>query len=161
MAAANPMLFAEGVPNAAAAKLSLTLVSPAHARPFSERMACADALRLAAWRIASGETQRLIVCAGEEASPVVDAAYENLCGGPKTMSVAVAFVLERASLAAHRKARKHAILDPAALHSREQGDCVKAIVSSDASPFSAAPLLELASRLLLHDTTFASMPAQR
>ncbi len=74
--AANPMLFAEGVPNAAAAHLSLMLgVKGACQTIIGARTAGLDALALAAMRIASGQWDRAIVSAGEEYAPVVNAAY--------------------------------------------------------------------------------------
>ncbi|MDB5290347.1 MAG: putative 3-oxoacyl-[acyl-carrier-protein] synthase [Phycisphaerales bacterium] len=78
LAAANPMLFAEGVPNAAAAHLSLmlSLKGPCQA-VIGSRTAGLDALALAATRIAAGEWDRAIVGAGEEFSPVVHTAYRH------------------------------------------------------------------------------------
>jgi 3-oxoacyl-[acyl-carrier-protein] synthase II len=78
--AANPMLFAEGVPNAAAAHLSLMLsLKGACQTIIGSRTAALDALRLAAARIAGGEWERAVVGAGEEYSPIVNAAYRH-CG---------------------------------------------------------------------------------
>ena len=78
--AANPMLFAEGVPNAAAAHLSLMLsLKGACQTIIGSRTAALDALRLAAARIACGEWERAVVSAGEEYCPLVNAAYRH-CG---------------------------------------------------------------------------------
>jgi 3-oxoacyl-[acyl-carrier-protein] synthase II len=80
MAAANPMLFAEGVPNAAAAHLSLMLsLKGACQTLIGTRTAGLDALRLAFLRIASGRWDRAIVSAGEEFVPTVNNAYAH-CG---------------------------------------------------------------------------------
>jgi 3-oxoacyl-[acyl-carrier-protein] synthase II len=80
IAAANPMLFAEGVPNAAAAHLSLMLsLKGACQTIIGSRTAGLDALRLAAARVAAGEWERAVVGAGEEYSPLVNAAYRS-CG---------------------------------------------------------------------------------
>lgn len=77
---ANPVLFAEGVPNAAAAHLSLMLgVQGACQTIIGSRNAGIDALQLAALRIASGQWDRAIVGAGEEYSPIVNSAYKH-CG---------------------------------------------------------------------------------
>ncbi len=65
ISAANPMLFAEGVPNAAAAHLSLMLSLKGPCQTvIGTRTAGLDALHLAATRIASGEWDRAIVSAG-------------------------------------------------------------------------------------------------
>ena len=106
---ANPMLFAEGVPNACSAHLSLTLgVKGACQTVIGTRTAGLDALRLAALRIAGGDWQRAIVAAAEEHNDVINAAYGH-CGtyaGPEgsmpfadeggftTGSAAVAWILE-------------------------------------------------------------------
>ena len=77
---ANPMLFAEGVPNAGAAHISLMLgLKGACQSVIGTRTAGLDALALAAARIASGEWDRAIVGASEEDSDVVRAAYQH-CG---------------------------------------------------------------------------------
>jgi 3-oxoacyl-[acyl-carrier-protein] synthase II len=74
--AANPMLFAEGVPNAAAAHLSLMLSLKGPCQTvIGTRTAGLDALRLAFTRIASGEWERAIVGAAEEYSTLVNEAY--------------------------------------------------------------------------------------
>ena len=65
--AANPALFAEGVPNAAAAQLSLMFqVKGGCQTIIGSRTSGIDALWLASLRIASGEWDRAIVSAGEE-----------------------------------------------------------------------------------------------
>ncbi|HZL37188.1 MAG TPA: beta-ketoacyl-[acyl-carrier-protein] synthase family protein [Tepidisphaeraceae bacterium] len=76
--AANPLLFAEGVPNAAAAHLSLMLSLRGPCQTvIGTRTAGLDALYLAAVRIAAGEWDRAIVGAAEEYSPIVNAAYKQ------------------------------------------------------------------------------------
>jgi hypothetical protein len=100
------MLFAEGVPNAAAAHLSLMLSLKGPCQTIiGTRTAGLDAIRLAAARIASGAWDRAIVGAAEEYSPVVNAAYGHwgLYGpdGFANGAGAVTFLLEsRVSLAA-------------------------------------------------------------
>jgi 3-oxoacyl-[acyl-carrier-protein] synthase II len=78
IAAANPMLFAEGVPNAGAAHLSLMLSLKGPCQTIiGTRTAGLDALHLAALRISTGEWDRAIVSAAEEYSPLVNSAYEQ------------------------------------------------------------------------------------
>ncbi len=106
---ANPLLFAEGVPNAAAAHLSLAMsLKGACQTLIGSRTAGLDALRLAATRIAQGEWERAVVGAGEEYSDVVNDAYKHCglyCGsdatepfnrgsGFVTSGGAVSFILE-------------------------------------------------------------------
>jgi 3-oxoacyl-[acyl-carrier-protein] synthase II len=113
---ANPVLFAEGVPNAAAAHLSLMLgLKGACQTIIGSRTSGLDALHLAALRIRSGQWDRAIVGAGEEYCPLVNGGYAHCglyCGGnadggldPSQQkgftigAAAVTFVLEsRASL---------------------------------------------------------------
>lgn len=99
IAAANPMLFAEGVPNAAAAHLSLMLSLRGPCQTvIGSRTAGLDAIRLAAARIAAGEWERAIVGAAEEFSPTVNAAHARWraddSGACCVSSGAVMFLLE-------------------------------------------------------------------
>jgi 3-oxoacyl-[acyl-carrier-protein] synthase II len=74
--AANPMLFAEGVPNAAAAHLSLMLgIKGPCQTVIGTRTAGFDAIGLAMARIASGEWDRAIVGAADEYSHAINRAY--------------------------------------------------------------------------------------
>ncbi|MFW6059256.1 MAG: beta-ketoacyl-[acyl-carrier-protein] synthase family protein [Phycisphaeraceae bacterium] len=118
--AANPMLFAEGVPNAGAAHTSLMLGLTGPCQTIiGSRTAGLDALRLAALRIAAGQWQRAIVSTAEEATGLIRQAYqhcglhanENEPGGaPYTPasfvlgSGAAALVLESRAAAAQRNA---------------------------------------------------------
>jgi 3-oxoacyl-[acyl-carrier-protein] synthase II len=78
--AANPMLFAEAVPNSGAAQLSLMLgLRGACQSIIGTRTSGLDALNLAASRIASGVWDRAIVGAGEEQCPIIEQAYQH-CG---------------------------------------------------------------------------------
>ena len=119
LSSANPMLFAEGVPNAAAAHLSLMLaVKGACQTIIGTRTAGLDALRLAALRISTGQWERAIVSAGEEYFDVVNRGYAA-CGlynasgssepGAETGFAvgcgAVTIVLESRDSAAQRNAR--------------------------------------------------------
>ncbi len=82
---ANPMLFAEGVPNAGAAQLSMMLQIKGPCQTLiGSRTSGLDALWLAALGIASGQWDRAIVSAAEEYNAVVHSAYEaqGLCAAP-------------------------------------------------------------------------------
>jgi 3-oxoacyl-[acyl-carrier-protein] synthase II len=130
IAGANPMLFAEGVPNACSAHLSLMLsVKGACQTIIGTRTAGLDALRLAALRIASGAWDRAIVGAAEEYNDVINATYRNCglyvgregsapFGGAKgfvTGAAAVAIILESRESMEGRGGRAHArVLDGAA-----------------------------------------------
>ncbi len=93
--AANPMLFAEGVPNAAGAHVGTMLAIKGLCQTvIGSRTAGLDALILAAHRIASGEWDRAIVSAAEEYSPLVNRAYEH-------------FGLYRADSDGDRRRRRH------------------------------------------------------
>ncbi len=80
LAAANPTLFAESVPNAGAAQLSLMLsLKGACQSIIGTRTAGLDAIGLAAARIRSGPWDRAIVGGGEEFCDLVNEAYRH-CG---------------------------------------------------------------------------------
>jgi 3-oxoacyl-[acyl-carrier-protein] synthase II len=151
MLAANPMLFAEGVPNAAAAQMSLTLgLTGACQTIVGTRTAGLDALRLAALRIATGEAERVIVCAAEESHAILDAAYAA-CGGKPSVSVAVAFVLERRDVAERRGAMISGTIGAGsftrcAAKSRPANE--SSVRFGDGDTFSVEPLLKLARALL-------------
>jgi 3-oxoacyl-[acyl-carrier-protein] synthase II len=128
--AANPALFAEGVPNVGSAQLSLMLGLNGPCQTIiGTRTAGLDALRLARMRIAGGQAERIIVGAAEEAHPLFDRVYQT-CGaaagakppGPPYASTdgfrsawgAVAFVLESAESARARGVQSHARVNHAA-----------------------------------------------
>ena len=108
IAAANPVLFAEGVPNAAAAHLSLSFdIRGACQTIIGSRNAGLDALRLASMRIREGVWTRAFVGAGEEHSDTVNAA-ERACSGSTELRFgagAVTLVVEGRRAAAARGAR--------------------------------------------------------
>ncbi len=80
LAAGNPMLFAEGVPNAGAAHLTIMLGLRGGSQTIiGSRTSAIEALNLAQVRIASGEADRVIICAAEENVAVVREAYAH-CG---------------------------------------------------------------------------------
>lgn len=125
--AANPLLFAEGVPNAAAAHLSTMLSIKGFCQTIiGTRTAGLDALRLAALRIRSGEWDRAIVSAADEYVEVVNQAYGHhglYHGGAPVSSKrwrgfatgcgAVTLVLESSNMAARRDAVPRGVLGPA------------------------------------------------
>lgn len=135
--AANPVLFAEGVPNVGAAQLSLMLgLKGACQSIIGSRTAGLDALRLAWLRIASGASDRIIVGAGEESQPDVEKAYES-CGlrsadgGPSSAPFttargfcstagAVSFILESADAARAGGRTPYAVIDQAVALSGER-----------------------------------------
>ncbi|MEM9882068.1 MAG: beta-ketoacyl synthase N-terminal-like domain-containing protein [Planctomycetota bacterium] len=105
-AAANPMLFAEGVPNAGAAHLSMGLNLRGGCQSIiGSRTAGLDALRLATIRLVLGEGDRAVVCAGEEHDPLVERCYAELGLPTPTAAGAVALVLEARPAAEARGAR--------------------------------------------------------
>ena len=113
--AANPSLFAEGVPNAAAAQLSLMLGLTGPCQTILGTVTAGlDALRLAMLRIASGEWNCCVVSAAEEDSALIAAAYAH-CGHRADQTAgAIAFILEDADTAAARGATVLATLTHAA-----------------------------------------------
>ncbi|MBX3359037.1 MAG: beta-ketoacyl-[acyl-carrier-protein] synthase family protein [Phycisphaeraceae bacterium] len=116
--AANPVLFAEGVPNAAAAHLSVSLgVRGACQTIIGSRTAGLDALALAALRVQNGTADTVLVVAAEAPCGVVDDAYREygLHASDERVSNArhpgffrsfggVAFVVESSTAAAARGA---------------------------------------------------------
>jgi 3-oxoacyl-[acyl-carrier-protein] synthase II len=96
--AANPLLFAEGVPNAAAAHLSLMMsVKGACQTIIGSRTSGLDALRLATARISLGTWDRALVGAGEEYSDIISGIYRQCGGDEQPLSVgcgAVMLILE-------------------------------------------------------------------
>ncbi|HYO09081.1 MAG TPA: beta-ketoacyl-[acyl-carrier-protein] synthase family protein [Tepidisphaeraceae bacterium] len=141
-AGANPVLFAEGVPNAAAAHLSLMLgLKGACQTVIGSRTSGLDALHLASLRIRCGEWDRAIVGAGEEYNPLVNRAYEH-CGlhagaagappaqrkGFTTGAAAVTFVLESRRSAEARGARAHGSVIASAASRGRPGESIESAV---------------------------------
>ena len=115
LATANPMLFAEGVPNAGAAHLSMSLkLRGACQSVIGSRTAGLDALRLAALRIAGGSLDRAVVCAGEEHDELVERCYAELGLPLLTCAAAVTLVLESRDSAASRGARCRGVIEAGA-----------------------------------------------
>ncbi|MGB7157073.1 MAG: beta-ketoacyl synthase N-terminal-like domain-containing protein, partial [Tepidisphaeraceae bacterium] len=127
--AANPMLFAEGVPNVGAAQLSAMLGLKAACQSIiGSRTAGLDALRLAWLRVCSGAIDRVIVSGGEESQATVNRAYDE-CGlrsagascapfagtsGFCSTAGAVSLVIESSDAARARGAIPYARIDGAA-----------------------------------------------
>src|SRR5207249_4669802 len=132
MAAANPMLFAEGVPNAAAAHLSLMLGLKGSCQTIiGSRTAALDALRLAAARIAVGEWERA----------AVRRVLRDL-GNPRfVVSSANVTWIDRVEAAALR----HVAMEAPASKSRA---LISSIYGYVAETFSTCPLAALAAVLL-------------
>ncbi len=164
LAAANPVLFAEGVPNAAAAHLSMMLGLRGGCQTIiGSRTAGLSALALGALRIRVGAWSRVIVGAAEEFSLVVNRAYAA-CGighspdGITAAAGAVTAVLESRRAAEERGARvlgrvgRVAWCSDPASHARAHvlerlGDPGRVLTSlGDSGPelFSVAPLAALA-----------------
>lgn len=80
LASANPLLFAEGVPNAGSAHLSMMLNLRGSCQTLvGSRTAGLDAVILAHDRIQTGQCEAVIVNAADEYSDLVNKAYES-CG---------------------------------------------------------------------------------
>lgn len=129
LGAANPMLFAEGVPNAAAAQLSMVFgVKGGCQTVIGTRTSGLEALWLAAVRIATGEWERAIVSAGEEHHGLANEIWRQwgLKAGPGfkgsaraprgfvTGSGAATVVLESEASAAGRGVRARGRIDAGA-----------------------------------------------
>ncbi len=129
IASANPMLFAEGVPNAGSAHISLALgVKGGCQTLIGSRTSGLDAMRLAALRIASGQWDRAIVGAAEEYSVLCNSVYAHCglyCGsaaaipfahptGFLTGAGAAVFILESRRSADSRSARARARINAGA-----------------------------------------------
>lgn len=123
--AANPMLFAEGVPNAAAAQLSLIFKMNGFCQTLIGSSAAGmDSLHLAAQRIKLGFEKPMMVAAVEEAHPKLNQIYSACAkGNAKTSNelftddteftlrpAAVALILEEAGGAKARGARPYGVL---------------------------------------------------
>src|SRR5262245_37743458 len=111
--AANPMLFAEGVPNVASAQLSLMLnVRGSTQTIVGSRTAGLEALCIAMWRIQTGAWDRVIVGAAEEFHPLINKAYGHCAEGRpiNCSSAAVALVLESRAEVQRRSSRAHGIV---------------------------------------------------
>jgi len=105
--AANPLLFAEGVPNVASAHLSTTFSIRGFCQTLiGTRTAGLEALHVAASRIRSGAWDRAVVVAAEESTALVTRTYAALLAEKVPVARgAVALVLESRAGAEQRGAR--------------------------------------------------------
>ncbi len=96
---ANPMLFAESVPNIGSAQCSLAFgIEASTLSVIGRRTASLEAIMLASARIRTGAWSRAIVVAGEETHPMVERVLSRAVGGAVELrSGAVAILLERAT----------------------------------------------------------------
>jgi 3-oxoacyl-[acyl-carrier-protein] synthase II len=135
--AANPLLFAEGVPNAAAAHLSLMLsLKGACQTVIGSRTSGLDALRLASLRIASGHWDRAVVGAAEEYLPLINEGYRqcglyspNGVGGFVTGAGAVSLILESREAVTRRGGKSLGTIGRSASSRVNEGDGIDAIRS--------------------------------
>ena len=89
IAAANPVMFAEGVPNVGTAHLSLMLGLQGSAQTIiGSRTSGLDAISLAALRIRNGEWDRAIVGGADELSPTAERLYGHTERGSSPVPVA-------------------------------------------------------------------------
>jgi 3-oxoacyl-[acyl-carrier-protein] synthase II len=166
MDAANPMLFAEGVPNVASAQLSLMLnIQGSTQTIVGSRTAGLEALCIAIWRIQTGAWERAIVGAAEEFHPLVNQAYDRCQQISRTptncSSGAVALVLESRGEVERRNARVRGTLRTVREHRtlgtpRCSADAMKRINNFLHETFSVMPLAEIAAALLKGDPAKAS-----
>lgn len=147
---ANPILFAEGVPNAGSAQLSLMLLLKGACQAIiGTRTAGLDALRFASLRIEQGEWPRAIVGAAEEYDSVINNAYQH-CGlytgrdgcapfagerGFVTGSASVTFILESRSSMEQRGAKPWGrVLASATARGGKPGDAVHEVMDQLGNP---------------------------
>lgn len=144
LAAANPVLFAEGVPNAAAAHLSMMLgIRGGCQTLIGSRCSGLNALMIGSLRIREGNGSRMIVAAAEEFASVINDAYHacNLTGpnrsengiGP-TASAAVSFVLESHRSALARGAKILASIGRCAWWSSDGFRAVRHVIENLGNP---------------------------
>ncbi|MFO0493012.1 MAG: beta-ketoacyl synthase N-terminal-like domain-containing protein, partial [bacterium] len=127
--AANPVLFAEGVPNAAAAHVSVLLgVRGACQTIIGSRTSGLDAVSLGALRIREGASDVVLVAAAEEVHPTIDRAYEAAFGFPlRSFAGACGIVLESAEHAQARGARAWATVESSHWSWRPQNQMTQAM----------------------------------
>ncbi len=111
---ANPLLFAECVPNVGSAHCSIAYgIRAASFTVIGRRTAAIEALALARAKIATGVWPRVIVVAAEEAHPVMGRLLSRCAGEPVELrSSGVAVLLEQdgnPGTSTHRKSRGEAL----------------------------------------------------
>jgi 3-oxoacyl-[acyl-carrier-protein] synthase II len=147
---ANPVLFAEGVPNAAAAHLSTTFgIRGGCQTLIGARTAGLDALALAALRIQTGAADLVIVGASEETHDNINRAYiaqvlhraSPSAPGFVATPAAVAFIVESSTTAPRRGARPLARISGYASAGHSPGGPALAIASALRTLASTAPVV--------------------
>jgi 3-oxoacyl-(acyl-carrier-protein) synthase len=160
--AANPALFAEGVPNAAAAHLGMTLGLRGCCQTIiGTRSAGLDAFALAALRVRDGRAARVIVSAAEEYSRLVRDAYAACGRVCFTGAGAVALVVEGRRAAMSRGANILASIQEVEWRRdacEDQASCLRSLPEL----FSVAPLATLAAQLSagIADRVYSSGPVR-
>lgn len=155
LASANPLLFAEGVPNAGSAHLSTMMsIQGLCQTVIGTRTAGLDALILAFHRIRSGVWTRAVVCAADEYAPIINRAHAHFglyrpsaiartnTKSPGFVSGcgAVAMILESADSARSRHGKPRGIVDGTAgaflpdLQSRRGVAAVQRVVTELENP---------------------------
>lgn len=146
---ANPVLFAEGVPNAAAAHVSTTFGICGACQTFiGSRTSGLDALAMAARRIGTGACDIVVVGAAEETHATVDRAYRHFLGNSNyfTSPGSAALIIESAVHARARGARPLAILGPSSSASGDrQGGTRRGCAGSFNTPTTVVGALARAS----------------
>jgi 3-oxoacyl-[acyl-carrier-protein] synthase II len=181
LSASNPVLFAEGVPNAAAAHLSMSFGLTGSCQTLiGTRSAGLHALALAAMRIREGLWTRAIVSAAEEYSPIVNAAYQacGLYGGSSGFAVgsgSVAVVIESRRIAEARGAQVRGEVGPVSWAERPEPEsvtdnvrklsdvgpapvCVWSSLGPGAADRLAAALLERSNTGVPHRSVYGALP---
>ncbi|CAG0990641.1 3-oxoacyl-[acyl-carrier-protein] synthase 2 [Phycisphaerales bacterium] len=140
LGAGNPSLFAEGVPNAAAAQLSLSLGLRGGCQSIiGSRTAGLDALALAALRIRQGVCDRVIVGAAEEYCETVNQAHERCAAHAETFaSGAVSVIVESRAAALRRAAPVLASVGLAHWHSGNPARAFAEVLRSVQGPLFSA-----------------------
>jgi 3-oxoacyl-[acyl-carrier-protein] synthase II len=152
MAGANPMLFAEGVPNVAAAHLTMTFgLKSGGWTILGSRTAALEAVALAFDRIAGGLAERIIVGAAEERVDELDAVYRAM--DPWSLPAgygAASIVLESEGSMARRGAASLGIVESAMTAAADRLPAAGAPVGGDRPHelFCVQPLIDLATALI-------------
>ena len=118
LGAGNPLHFAESVPNIGSAQLSLGLgIEGLTLSVGGTAIAGLEAMHHARRHLATGQADRAIVVAAEETHPQVREVLRHLgeIGDLPSAEGAIAFVLERESVAIERDARVLAVVEETAL----------------------------------------------
>ena len=94
---ANPILFAESVPNVGSAHVSLGLgMRAASATVIGTRTAGFQAMFLASCRIRAGEWDRALIVMADESHPTIDTVLSHCAGREvRSGSAGIAFLMER------------------------------------------------------------------